>query len=182
MADSDSVPELAAEEPLRRPNSIRLMGWDYGSAGLYFVTIGVQGRQSLLGRLGKGAIDLSDAGRIVARCWTELLHHFPQVALDEWVVMPDHFHGIVSIDGVCPHRRGEAGRAPTTADTLTTATTPALGDIIGSFKSASTRSIRLKLDAPDLRVWQRGYHDRIIRNAEELDRVRKYIMENPHRG
>lgn len=153
---------LEAMEPARRMNSIRLQGWDYRSTSAYFVTAAIWGRQPLLGSLRSGTVVLSDVGMIVAQCWSELSDHYPQLYLDEWVIMPDHFHGIVWIE----------------IDT-TGATT--LGNAVGSFKSASTRSIRLTIGNQGLRVWQRGYHDRIIRNADELGRIRQYIRNNPRR-
>lgn len=159
----DVSASLEAMEPARRMNSIRLQGWDYRSTSAYFVTIAIWKRQPLLGLLHHNAVALSDVGMIVAQCWNKLPDHYPQLCLDEWIVMPDHFHGIAWIE------------------TNTTGTQATLGNVVGSFKSASTRSIRLAIGNHDLRVWQRGYHDRIIRNAEELARIRQYIRNNPQR-
>jgi REP element-mobilizing transposase RayT len=78
--------------------------------------------------------------------------------------MPDHFHAIVWI--------GTSGMG----------NPPSLGTLVGAFKSASTRSIRLATGIPDLRLWQRGYHDRIVRDIEELERIRRYIRNNPRAG
>lgn len=82
--------------------SIRLREYDYSSTGAYFVTICVHGRECLLGDISKGEMHLNDAGRMVAEWWMKLPGKFPVVALDEYVIMPNHFHGIVSIVGAPP--------------------------------------------------------------------------------
>ncbi|MCU0858889.1 MAG: hypothetical protein MUC65_10865, partial [Pontiellaceae bacterium] len=77
--------------------SIRLRGYNYSGRGVYFVTILAQNRRRLFGTVVNGRMALSDTGRIAARCWQEIPQHFPHVALDAWVVMPDHVHGILVI-------------------------------------------------------------------------------------
>ena len=75
--------------------SIRLSGYDYSSAGFYYVTICVQGKESLLGEIAAGEMLLNDAGRMVGQVWCEIINKFPSVELDHYVVMPNHFHGIL---------------------------------------------------------------------------------------
>lgn len=77
--------------------SIRLPGYDYSRAGAYFVTICAQDRACLFGDIADGVMRLNDAGRVVERCWHEIPIHFPHVELDEFVIMPNHVHGIIVI-------------------------------------------------------------------------------------
>ena len=84
--------------------SIRLKGYDYSSAGAYFITAVLQHRRHLFGRVCEGGMQLSEAGKIAQRCWEEIPDHFPLTAVDEFVIMPDHMHGIVII------LRGESSR------------------------------------------------------------------------
>ena len=156
-------------------NYIRLKTWDYREAGVYFVTICTQNRQPLFGRILDADTVLSDVGQIVSNCWLELPDHFPTIVVGEHIVMPDHFHGIVRI--APPNRfEGEACLAPTAG---LPGVQPSLGDVVGSFKSASTRQIRFATGLQGQRIWQRGYHDRRIRNVTEFDQIRCYIQENP---
>ncbi|MEI6613977.1 MAG: hypothetical protein WCL37_03700 [Chrysiogenales bacterium] len=82
---------------LRGRRSIRLKGWDYASPGWYFVTICAQSRKCLFGDIANGDMLLNDAGRNVKKCWQDIPEHFPHVTLDEFVVMPNHVHGIIFI-------------------------------------------------------------------------------------
>ncbi len=144
-----------------RRNAPRLQGYDYTSSGAYFVTFCTHRRAWLF----------DDAGlRVIAEEeWPALPEGFTGIQLDEWVVMPNHVHGIVSI-GAGP--AANAGR-------------PTLSAIVGTFKSrvAVRWLVWLREHAPDRpgRIWQRGYYDRIIRNERELDAVRRYIRDNPRR-
>ncbi len=89
--------------------SIRLRGYDYAQPGAYFVTICTQGRQALFGGIDGDALLLNDAGRMVERWWGELNHKFPTIATDAFVVMPDHFHGIIVISAPGDADAGDAG-------------------------------------------------------------------------
>ncbi|MBU4269145.1 MAG: glucose-6-phosphate dehydrogenase [Acidobacteria bacterium] len=84
---------------IHRRRSIRLKGWDYGSLGYYFVTICTQNREYLFGDITNGNIALNDVGHIVEKCWQDIPAHFPHADLDEFIVMPNHFHGIIVIEG-----------------------------------------------------------------------------------
>jgi len=76
-------------------HSIRLKGWDYSSPGLYFVTICTQNRECLFGEIANEKMALNIAGHIVEECWLDIPAHFPHVALDEFVVMPNHAHELL---------------------------------------------------------------------------------------
>lgn len=101
--------KTAYDPAIHHRRSIRLRGHDYAGGGVYFVTLCVADRRPLFGTVVGGRMALNDAGRIAAACWREIPDHFPQVVLDEWIVMPDHVHGILMIGNA---ERGTAGRAP----------------------------------------------------------------------
>ncbi len=157
--------------------SIRLQGYDYSQPGAYFVTICVRNRECLLGDMVDGAMVLNDYGKIVESEWLKTAVVRPNVELDEFIVMPNHFHGIIFIidDG-----RGTARRAPT-GEQFGKPSVGSLPTIVRSFKSAATNGINQLQESWGSLFWQRGYHEHIIRSEGELDRIRKYIIENPIR-
>ena len=160
--------------------SIRLKGYDYRQAGGYFVTLVTQGREMLFGEVVHGEMVLNDFGKIAAETWLWLETQYPYVALGEWVVMPNHFHGIIFIlddDG-----RGGSRTAPTNPQTITDAVKrKPLGRLIGAFKTVSTKHINLTRHTEGEMVWQRNYYEHILRNETELDRITRYIESNPAR-
>ncbi len=169
-------------QPQRR--SIRWRGYDYSQNGAYFVSISVQRRvrrKDVFGRIESGVMKLNVYGRIVETCWLSLPEHFPDVILDEWVVMPNHFHGIVMIARDAENAIVRARHASPVPSPLT-AHAPTLGTIIGAFKSAVTRRIniyRAERNLPPVEVWHRNYFERVIRNESELDDTRCYLAQNP---
>jgi REP element-mobilizing transposase RayT len=161
-----------------RRRSIRLTGYDYRSAGAYFVTICTHGRECLLGEVVDGAMAPNRLGRVVERAWYDLPARFPGIALDAFVVMPNHVHGIVRLVGA-----PLAGAHPAGADP---AGGVALGDVVGAFKSLTTRAmlgvVREAVDSPIVGpLWQRNYYEHIVRDDDELERIRAYIVDNPMR-
>jgi len=188
--------------------STRLSGYDYSQAGAYFVTVCAQHRACMLGKIGHDRVDLTDCGRVVATCWQWLGERYPQVDLDEWIVMPNHLHGIITIaDDI---GRGGSRTAPTVI------TPKPLGRLIGAFKTLSTKHISLMHGIRGVALWQRNCrgsctadtsrmlwcapkeprpekfryqrpsahtetpnYEHIIRNTDELNHVRRYIADNP---
>lgn len=171
-----------------RRRSTRLKGYDYSQAGAYFVTMCVRGQQPRMGSVKSGQVNLSPIGRVVEESWRNITNRNTQVELDTFIVMPNHLHGILLIHNL---GRGEAFEGkrlrrrryqPSNASPLRVprgTKLGSLGAIVQSFKSVSTRRINQLHDTPGERFWQRGFYDRIIRNREELDRIRKYVSENP---
>jgi REP element-mobilizing transposase RayT len=162
--------------------SIRLRNYDYSQAGAYFVTICVQGRECLFGEITNRIMRLNDAGNIVAEKWKWLEKQYNHVELDEWGIMPNHMHGIIVITDV---GRGGSRTAPTYMRTALTSTAPTkrkpLGRLIGAFKTVSTKHVNILRDTSGNRLWQRDYWDHVIRNENELHRIREYIRNNPAR-
>ena len=143
-----------------RRSSIRLAVHDYAGSGTYFVTLCLHGRQPLFGELHHGTMRRNGAGEKVASCWRDLTNRFTGIMLDTFVVMPDHFHGLIELtDG--------AGQA-----------VPALSDVMQWFKTMTTNA---HLRTGGGKLWQRGYFECIIRDAWHLHHVTRYIRQNPVR-
>ena len=156
-------------EPASLPNrrSLRLSGYDYTSPGGYFITLCTLGGQSLFGQSTPDGVALNECGKVVKRCWLEIPQHFPSVALDAFVVMPNHLHGIFLV------RLG--------AETEIRAGPWHLGTVVAAFKSAAAKEVGPLIAIPSRAVWQRGYYEHIIRNDIDLDRIRQYIADNAFR-
>lgn len=175
--------QLDVEQHLRRPN--RLRGYDYSQAGAYFVTIVAQDRVCLFGEVVDGVMCPSDAGRQVATAWNELPAHYPHVELDAFVVMPNHFHGVIMLTGSDANAGPAAGMEPCVGaglkPALTTNARHGLPEILRAMKTFSGRHINAARNTPGAPVWQRSYYEHIIRDEPDLDRIRRYIDENPLR-
>jgi putative transposase len=144
----------------RHRRSIRLRGYDYAWMGMYFVTVCTHLKRCLLGDVVNGGMILSPTGEIVEAGLLGLPERFPCVKVDSHVVMPNHVHVILAF-------RGSRSDEPP----------PTLGSIVRHWKAASCHLIRANVDP--CFGWQRNYYERILRNENETDRVRRYIAENP---
>ena len=154
--------------------SIRLLGYDYSQEGAYFITVCTHNRECLFGEIVDGNVVLNDAGRNAQQCWQEIPSHFPQVVLDEFVIMPNHVHGIVLItDSV--GAKIFSPLQPTSSRPHGTSKT--IGSMVRGFKIGVTKWMRQH--TPTLEVWQRNYYEHVIRDESELNRVREYIANNP---
>lgn len=160
--------------------SARLKNYDYASNGAYFITICSKNREHFFGQVADGEMHLSETGKITDNCWRKIIDHFPFVVLGEWVVMPNHVHGVVIIDKTDGDGGNTINRVPTTAGGITKNNNPMLhqnlSTIIRWFKGRTTFETR-KL-CPDF-AWQSRFHDRIVRDENELHRISQYIMANP---
>ena len=159
--------------------STRLQDYDYTQAGAYFVTICTLQRQPIFGDIDEdGEMLLNTVGCIAQEEWERTAQVRANVLLDEFVVMPNHIHGIIILNG---DSVGVCRRQTPTHAHFAQPISGALGTIIGQFKSLVTkRSNRLRL-ANGGSVWQTNFHDHIIRNDAELNRIRGYILNNPLR-
>ena len=129
---------------------------------------------------GDGQVTLTQHGQIVRACWQAIPEHFPNVTLDASETMPNHLHGILIVHDVTS--KGEACLAPTNVSSGDKRPhRRSIGAIVGSFKSAVTKRIHETRASADAAVWQRGYYEHIIRDADDLHRVRRYIENNPIR-
>lgn len=153
--------------PERKP--LRLHGYDYGGAGYYFVTVCTQGRTHLFWdgkRAGLGPAPTNDFGKLVAQTWLELPVHTVGIHVDKYVVMPNHFHGVIVLENGCVGAGSKPARTP-------------LPEAIRQFKTFSTRKINQMRGTPGKPVWQRGYYDHIIRDEAGYLRDWQYIGTNP---
>ncbi len=182
--------------------SMRLQNWDYASAGAYFVTICVENRECVFGEIVDAEMRLNALGNIVAEYWQNLPHLFPAIVLDAFVVMPNHVHFAVWLNppedarvgaqlNCAPTNCAPTNCAPTNRASTTTTTTespigkrftvdkqrPTLGQVVRALKAATTRLIRQSGSAGF--AWQRNYYEHIVRDERELERIRKYILDNP---
>jgi REP element-mobilizing transposase RayT len=148
--------------------SIRLKGYDYSKNGAYFVTLCSRNRESIFGDIGDGEIRLNECGKIIETTWAWIGKRYPFLELLDYIIMPNHFHGIVLID----RSRGGSRTAPTAGN-------KPLGRILGAFKTRSTKLVNEFRISPGVPIWQRNYYERIIRNEFELDRISDYIVFNP---
>jgi putative transposase len=146
-----------------RRNSMRLQFYDYSSAGFYFITICVKNREPFLGRIINKEMILSDAGKLVYDFWDKIPDYYSNVLLDEFIVMPDHIHGVLAINEMFN---------PTDRKSINT--------IIGSFKSVCTKRINT-MQSKFYFSWQRGFYDHVIRNEQSLHQIREYIRLNPEK-
>ena len=157
--------------------SIRLKDYDYSQAGAYFVTMCTHKKECVLGNVINGEMQLNECGRAVKEEWVKTAEIRNNVELDVSVVMPNHFHGILAIVDDC---RGTARCAPTVGNRqfgkMTSASVPA---IIRSFKSAVSRRINELRGTPRTPIWQRNYYEHVIRNEDDLNEIREYIVNNP---
>lgn len=153
---------------MQRRNSLRYPGHDYSEPGAYFATVRVQDGQRLFGVVENGMVKLSDAGAVIQETLLELPFHTPGMALDTFIVMPNHIHVLIFL-GIDPG-----------------SPSPTLGTVIRRFKSITTNRYanavqRLGWQRFERRLWQRNFHDHIVRSDRGVARIRDYIEGNPAR-
>jgi len=180
---------------------MRLQGYDYAEEGAYFVTAVMQGREALFGRVVNGEMVLNAYGRIVEKTWKDLVNHNAGIALEEFVVMPNHFHGILIIDAhvgagsrdLCaPERDGlferegkpalfNEGHGPIREGhgPSPTGRRRSLSEIMRQFKTFSAKWINALRQTPGQPVWQRSFYDHIIRGERDYYSIAEYIDQNP---
>ena len=172
--------------PLPTRRSPRLKGFDYTAAGAYFLTVCTRDKDCILAEIRDGRSIPSDIGQAVERSWHQISSHFPDVSCDEFIVMPNHVHGILFIHPPpeeMPHPPVGARHAvpapPPQAESFGRPVAASLPTIIRSFKAAATKDVRSIARRSDFRLWQRGYYEHVIRHNKELDNIRRYIKDNP---
>jgi REP element-mobilizing transposase RayT len=151
---------------------MRLRDYDYSLPGAYFVTMVTTDRLCLFGTVDDTGMHLSDAGKIMSDLWESIPVRYPTISLDAWVVMPNHLHGILTVEVVEQGERlGDA---------------PSISTVIQWFKTQSTlaygKGVR-ESDWPPYpgKLWQPRFHDRVLRDDRELEQKRAYIEANPYR-
>ena len=182
--------------------SIRLQGYDYSHAGAYFVTVRVRDHEPRLGEIAEDEMHLNALGEMVRACWFGLPGHYRHVELDEFVVMPNHVHGIILLVGnVLPSTTIRSdNKSDAAADFKPAHSKPphdvgagfkpahskpahpkrhGLPEIVRAFKTFSARQINVACNTVGRPVWQRNYYEHVIRDEDEMNRIRQYILDNP---
>ncbi len=154
--------------------SIRLKGYDYSQSGAYFITICTYNRECLFGKIVDDKMILNQYGEIANQCWLEIPNHFPNVELDEYIIMPNHIHEIIVIN---EQNVGAIHELP--LQNQYQRRKMLIPKIIGRFKMNSAKQINQLRHTPNIPVWQRNYYEHIIRNENELNKIREYIINNP---
>ena len=167
-----------------RRRSIRLKEYAYSQAGAYFVTICTYGRACLFGEIESGLMRLNEYGKIVASEWMRSAEVRLEIECDEFVVMPNHFHGIVRIVGANDIRPNHVdAEDEERAYCHTPLRTPSrnIGAMVRGFKGAASRRINGIRNSPGAPVWQRNYYEHVIRNDADYNCIAEYVANNPQR-
>ena len=163
--------------------SVRLKNCDYAQAGAYFVTICSRQRECIFGDVIDGAMHLNEYGELIHECLYQIPRHFPNIEMDMHVIMPNHFHGIFMINSNCRGEVSSPSRNSNKRIKKGGVTPPlrkrTLGQIVAYFKYQTSKQINKIRNSPGMPVWQRNYFERVIRNENELNKIRQYIQNNP---
>jgi putative transposase len=168
---------------LPRRHSVRLHEFDYSKPCVCFLTICANRNRLLFGSISGNSVTLNATGRMVETCWLELPKHMAGIKLSEHIVMPNHVHGIVILqsDPIAADRRLGNKRDASGTHKFGALVPSSIQVVVGSFKSAATKRIRERLGEPALKVWQRGFYERIIWNEKAYHAAIHYIRSNPAR-
>ena len=156
--------------------SIRIPGADYSEPGGYFLTICAAGRKNIFGKIQDARVELSPLGEIVRECWVAIPEHFASAQIKEFVVMPNHLHGIIALK-VGARYIVPFDRTARRTESFQTPTKGTIPTIVRAFKAAVTRTARERLREGD--IWQRNYFERVLRDGQEYADASRYVLENP---
>ncbi len=159
----------------RSRQSIRLKGFDYSADGAYFLTICVRNRECLLGEIQDKKMILNNYGEMVREIWEGLPDKVSDIDLDEYVIMPNHFHAILlihkSVDSSKIYSNLDVNEAKSRRKMI-------LPKVVGRFKMLTAKAINQSREIEGA-FWQRNYYENVIRSEEDVQRVREYIINNP---
>lgn len=166
--------------------SIRLKNYNYAANGYYFVTICTHKKQCFFGNVVNSEMQLSTVGKIAQQYWSEIPQHSKHTYVDEFIIMPNHVHGIIIIDNPKNPCRDVPWNIPAIDDgecdlsetmSQLSPKSGTLSVIVRSYKSSVTRWCRQNGD--DIFQWQSRFYENIIRNEKSLNNIRRYIINNP---
>ena len=161
---------------VNRRRSIRLKGYDYSGSGLYFITICTWNHINLFGEIENEQMIISRCGEIAEREWLRTAELRPRVNLHEFIIMPNHMHGIIEIN--CRGTTRRARKAPL-KERFGKPVENTILTIIRSYKAAVTKNVRELGCDSNIHIWQKNYFEHIIRNEESYLKISEYIMTNP---
>ncbi|MGE0268616.1 MAG: transposase [Candidatus Omnitrophota bacterium] len=153
---------------MRSRKPTRLEHYDYSKPGYYFITVCTRNRKDWFGEIRDGKMMLNPCGEIVSQCWHDLPAHYPNLQLDQFVIMPDHIHGIININ------KNNVGNGLKPFPTKL----HGLSEFVRAFKTFSSRGINHHLNGNGRFHWQKSFHDHIIRDKQSLEEIRQYIIRN----
>jgi REP element-mobilizing transposase RayT len=159
----------------RNRKSIRIPGYDYSQPGWYFITICTQHRQHIFGNVDDGEMILNKSGEIAKSEWVNTINIRTNIVLDEYIIMPNHMHGIIVINNI----NNVGAYRDTPLQTEFKSPSKTVGAIVRGYKSTVTKQINQFRNTPGVQLWQRNYWEHIIRDETELNRIRTYIINNP---
>ena len=158
---------MSYDPTIHHRKSIRYKDYDYSHSGYYFVTICTEHHKCLFGHITKSHMELNELGSNVNDCWLEIPSHFPFVTLKEYVIMPNHVHGIIVIN----NQNDILNKLPKSGEIHGTSNT--IGSIIRGFKIGVSKYANQD-------IWQRNYHEKIIRTEGMYEHIAEYIIKNPY--
>lgn len=155
--------------------SHRYYGYDYSQEGLYFITICTKNKEHLFGQVVNEEVCLSEIGKVVNEYWLKIVEYHPYVVLHEFVIMPNHLHGIIEIvkkEDIVDERIYSCKKEFVSPSKT-------IGSVIRGFKGGVTSSINKNMEPKQ--IWQSNYYDHIIRDYESYISIKKYILDNPRK-
>ena len=152
---------------LRNRKRNRFQDYDYSRNGVYFITICTKDKNEYFGRCQNGKIFLNELGNLAQRFWQEIPEHYDKILIDEFIVMPNHIHGILLI-----------GNDNVILREIKSSNYGQLSKIVKSYKEILTKTIRDRYTDCEF-GWQRSFYDHVIHNCQELGKIREYIKFNP---
>jgi putative transposase len=165
-------------------HSMRLQGYDYAEEGVYFITVVTHHREALFGSVVDGEMGLNEFEKIVELTWHDLKRHNANIDLDEFVVMPNHVHGIIQLFEPSNILAGEGLEPSPISERAGNRSTPTgkrllLCEIVRQFKTFSAKRINQRRGTPGVPVWQRSFYDHIICGERDYENIASYILMNP---
>ncbi|MDD5088031.1 MAG: transposase [bacterium] len=160
--------------------STRLPHYDYAASGTYFLTLCIHNKECFLGEVGDGSVHLSEYGRIVEREWRHSAEIRKELNVGDFIVMPNHLHGIVLL-----RENNEAHCRAALPDVYRRSSrereSHSISSFVAGFKAYTTKLVNELRKAPGTRLWQPNYFEHVIRNADQFSRACNYIRTNPLR-
>lgn len=168
---------MTISSAIHHRRSIRLPGYDYSQPGAYFITLCTHHREEFFGNIVDGEMRLNELGKIAREEWQKTALIRAEIELGEFVIMPNHVHGIIMIHETA----GAYGHTSLPSVNPATFDSPSrtIGAMVRGFKSAVTTRVNQKRDTPRMPVWQRNYWEHIIRDEQDLSNAHAYILNNP---
>lgn len=173
---------MTCNPTIHHRKSIRLQGYDYSQAGLYFITVCTHNRVPLFGEIVDGEMQFNELGIVVDEEWRKTEYIRSHIVLHEFVIMPNHVHGIIQLvgahcmrpNGTHPHEYADSDGQPGRVQRA-----PTLGDVVRGFKSSVTKRLNALSGTSGQRFWQRNYYEHIIRDEDAYLKIAEYIQTNP---